>query len=68
MEQNPRFDIISGDLEEVVITFDRADEALKLARTLSAAGESKIKIRDDFERVHTITEFDELFVLPWISA
>jgi hypothetical protein len=67
MEPGPRFDIVSGDFEEVVSTFDRADQALKYARTLSAAGDSRIKIRDDFERVHTIAEFDELFVLPWVS-
>jgi hypothetical protein len=67
IEHSPRFDIVRGDLEEVVFTFDRADEALVHARTLSAAGESKVKIRDDFDRVHTVSEFDDLFVSPWIS-
>ncbi len=65
MQQDPQFHVVRGDLEEVVITFDRADEALEHARALSGVGEPKIKIRDVFEPVHTIPEFDELFVLPW---
>jgi hypothetical protein len=65
MQQDPQFHVVRGDLEEVVITFDRADDALQHAQVLSGVGEPKIKIRDVFERVHTIPEFDELFVSPW---
>ncbi len=64
MYDGVEFQVIRGELEEVVITFDRADEALKHAQALSKV-EPRIRIRDDFERVHTIVEFDELFVLPW---
>ena len=67
MEQTVQFCVIRGEFEEVVMTFDRADEALKHARALSD-GSELIRIRDDFERVHTISEFDELFVSPWISS
>jgi len=67
MQESPQFQVIQGDLEEVVITFNRADDALAHAHVLKSVGAPKIKIRDVFERVHTIPEFDELFVAPWVA-